>query len=175
MTQRGWTMGMVAIMPTIVTKPAILPTVTQQDSFNSVQAEVEESRFEELESDPVQHWQHTPTTVQLDSFNSIQTQSEESRIEEFVSNAEKDGTRVIAEPQGKPIFKFFAAWGRVHPVITFFDDGCSDCVMREGVPGIEWDGIITKKGPFNMGGVGGLVTPTRDEWMVLAPLRLYSA
>ena len=81
MTQRGWTMGMVTIMPTIVTKPAILPTVTQQDSFNSVQAEVEESRFEELESDPVlsktassvQHWQHTPTTVQLDSFNSIQT------------------------------------------------------------------------------------------------------
>ena len=80
-------MGMVAIMPTIVIKPAILPTVTQQDSFNSVQAEVEESRFEELKSDPVQHWQHTPTTAQLDSFNSIQTQSEESRIEEFVSNA----------------------------------------------------------------------------------------
>ena len=77
---------------------------------------------------------------------------------------------MIAEPRGKPIFKFFAAWGKVHPVTTFFDDGCSDCVMREGVPGIEWEGIITKKGPFNMGGVGGLATLTRDEWMVLVPL-----
>ena len=170
MTQRGWTLGMVAILPTIVTKPASIPTTAQWDSFNSVHTDSEDSRFEELDSSPAQHWQHTPTTAQLDSFNSIQTQSENSRIEEFISNAEKDGTRVIAEPQGKPIFKFFAAWGRVHPVITFFDDGCSDCVMREGVPGIEWDGIITKKGPFNMGGVGGLATATRDEWMVLAPL-----
>jgi hypothetical protein len=42
--------------------------------------------------------------------------------------------------------------------------------MREGVPGIEWEGVITKKGPFIMGGVGGLATATRDEWMVLAPL-----
>ena len=146
MSQRGWIVGMVAITPTIV---AHTPMSGQLDNFNSVQTDTEESRFEELEQTSVQTWQHTPTTVQLDSFNSIQTQSEDSRIEELVSNAEKDGTRVIAEPRGKPIFKFFAAWGKVHPVTTFFDDGCSDCVMREGVPGIEWEGIITKKGPFN--------------------------
>jgi hypothetical protein len=44
---------------------------------------------------------HTPTTAQLDSFNSVQTDSEELRVEELVSNAEKNGTRVIAEPQGR--------------------------------------------------------------------------
>jgi hypothetical protein len=42
--------------------------------------------------------------------------------------------------------------------------------MQQGVPGIEWDGVITKKGPFNMEGVGDIVASTRDEWMVLAPL-----
>ena len=29
---------------------------------------------------------------------------------------------------------------------------------------------MTKKGPFEMGGVGGLAALTRDEWMVLVPL-----
>ena len=65
---------------------------------------------------------------------------------------------------------FFAAWGSHHPVVAFFDNGCSDCVMREGVPGVEWEGEITQKGPFDMGGVGGIAASTRDEWMVLAPL-----
>ena len=26
--------------------------------------------------------------------------------------------------------------------------------ILEGVPGVEWEGVITKKGPFDMGGVG---------------------
>ena len=54
--------------------------------------------------------------------------------------------------------------------MTFFNDGCSDCIMREGVPGVQWEGVVTKKGPFDMGGVGGLADLTRDEWMVLVPL-----
>ena len=90
MSQRGWTMGMMAIMPTIV---AYTPATGQLDSFNSIQTNSEESRFEELEQ----------TSAQLDSFNSIQTQSEDSRIEEFVSNAEKD----------------FLLWGGKTPTIIF--------------------------------------------------------
>ena len=73
-------------------------------------------------------------------------------------------------PQGRPIFQFFLAKGKTAPVLTFFDDGCSDAVMREGVPGVQWEGMVTKKGPFPMGGVGGLAAQTRDEWMVLVPL-----
>ena len=34
--------------------------------------------------------------------------------------------------------------------MTFFDDGCSDCVMREGVPGVQWEGVVTKNGPFDL-------------------------
>ena len=65
MSQRGWPVGMVAIVPTIV---AHKPTAVQLDSLNSFQTDYEESRFEELDHTSVQHWQHTPTTVQLDSF-----------------------------------------------------------------------------------------------------------
>ena len=56
--------------------------------------------------------QHTPQVAQLDSFNIVQTDSEESKVEELVSNAEKDGARMMAEPQGRPVLMFFAAWGR---------------------------------------------------------------
>ena len=55
----------------------------------------------------------------------------------------------------------------------FFDDGCSDCVMQEGVPGVQWKGVVTKEGPFDMGDAGGcMAASTRDEWMVLAPLQM---
>ena len=64
---------------------------------------------------------------------------------------------------------FFAVQGKNKPVLTFFDNGCSDPVVREGIPGVEWDGCITKRGPFGMGGVGGLSTHTKDEWMDLVP------
>ena len=73
MTQRGLTVGMVTIMPTI-------PTNTQP--WGGGQA-------------CLPH--HTPTAAQLDSFNSIQTDSEDSRVKELVSNTEKDGTRVKAD------------------------------------------------------------------------------
>ena len=48
--------------------------------------------------------------------------------------------------------------------MTFLDDGCSDCVMWEGVPGIQWEGVVTKKCPFNIVGVAGLAPLTRNEW-----------
>ena len=66
---------------------------------------------------------------------------------------------VVPEPNGRPIFLFFAAKGRNKPVQVFFDNGCSDAVMRAGIPGVE----------FGMGGVGGISSFTKDEWMVLVP------
>ena len=92
-----------------------------------------------------------------------------SKLRKFFNSAKRQGLDIVPEPKGRPIFLFFAAKGRNKPVQVFFDKGCSDAVMREGIPGVEWKGIITKRGPFGMGGVGGLSSFTKDEWMVLVP------
>ena len=94
---------------------------------------------------------------------------ERGKLRKFLSNARRKGMDVVPEPEGRPLFLFFAAKGTNKPVQVFFDNGCSDAVMREGVPGVEWRGIITKRGPFGMGGVGSISTTTKDEWMVLLP------
>ena len=94
---------------------------------------------------------------------------ERGKLRKFFSKARRKGMDVVPEPEGRPLFLFFAAKGRNKPVQVFFDSGCSDAVMREGIPGVEWQGIITKRGPFGMGGIGGLSSTTKDEWMVLVP------
>ena len=94
---------------------------------------------------------------------------ERGRLRKFFNSAKRQGMEIAPEPKGKPIFMFFAAKGRNKPVNVFMDNGCSDCVVREGIPGVELKGTITKKGPFGMGGVGGLSSYTKDEWMVLVP------
>ena len=104
-----------------------------------------------------------------ESNKNVAKSDEKGRLRKFFNSAKKQGIEVVAEPKGRPIFLFFAAKGRNKPVQVFFDKGCSDCVVREGIPGVEWKGIITKKGPFGIGGVGGLSSLTKDEWMVLVP------
>ena len=54
-------------------------------------------------------------------------------------------------------------------MLTFFDTGCSDAVVGEGIPRVEWKGCLTQRGPFDKVGVGGLAAQTKDEWMVLVP------
>ena len=39
---------------------------------------------------------------------------------------------------------------------TFYDTGCSHAVFKSGVPGTELKGQLVAKGPFRIGGVGGL-------------------
>ena len=96
--------------------------------------------------------------------------SEAAKLEELYDSARSKGVTVIEEPKGRPIFQFFLAKGKNKPVLTFLDTGCSDPVVREGIPGVQWEGVVTKKGPFDMGGIGGMAAKTRDEWMVLVPL-----
>ena len=60
---------------------------------------------------------------------------EEARVEEFLNTAREKGATVIEEPRGRPIFQFFLAKGKTAPVLTFFDDDCSDAGMQEGVHG----------------------------------------
>ena len=96
--------------------------------------------------------------------------TESARVEEFLDSAKAKGVIVREEPKGRPIFQLFFTKGKGNPVLTFMDLGCSDAVVREGVPGVQWEGVVNKKGPFPMGGLRGLAALTRDEWMVLLPL-----
>ena len=75
------------------------------------------------------------------------------------------GITVEEEPKGRPMFQFFLAKGKTKPVMTFMDSGCSDAIFREGIPAVQWEGAVSKSGPFDMGGVGGLAAQTRDEWV----------
>ena len=68
-------------------------------------------------------------------------------------------------PEGEPLFLFFRAKGRENGANTFFDNGCSTAVFREGIPGKELRGKITKKGPFVMTGVGDIRTKANDQWL----------
>ena len=88
----------------------------------------------------------------------------------MVARIRAKGVKVVEEPEGRPMFQFFMAKGRTKAVKTFVDSGCSDAIFREGVPEVQWDGAISKPGPFDMGGVGGLAAQTRDEWVCQVPL-----
>merc|ERR1711940_309769 len=145
MAKIGWTMGMVTFFPHITS-----PATRGEHTVNNSASE--------------------QTVQKLESVNNLQAETEAGRIDELFSNSKKKGITVLPEPKGRPVFMFFLAKGKHKGVNCFFDNGCSDCVMRVGVPGVEWDGAITKTGPFNMNGVGGMTTTTQDEWMVLAPL-----
>ncbi|MCP4996265.1 MAG: hypothetical protein GY934_21195, partial [Gammaproteobacteria bacterium] len=145
MAKIGWTMGMVTFFPHITS-----PATRGEHTVNNSASE--------------------QTVQKLESVNNLQAKTEAGRIDELFSNSKKKGVTVLPEPKGRPVFMFFLAKGKHKGVNCFFDNGCSDCVMRVGVPGVEWDGAITKTGPFNMNGVGGMTTTTQDEWMVLAPL-----
>ena len=92
----------------------------------------------------------------LQTQHSNQEVDAQKQLEELFEGSKNQGIEVVPEPRGRPIFLFFPVAGINKPVLTFFDSGCSDAVVREGIPGVEWKGCITQHGPFNMGGVGGL-------------------
>ena len=62
---------------------------------------------------------------------------EKGRLRKFFNSAKSQGLEVAPEPKGKPIFLFFAAKGRNKAVKVFFDKRCSDCIVREGIPGVK--------------------------------------
>ena len=64
------------------------------------------------------------------------------------------------------MFMFHATQGRTKPINTFYDNGCSDAVFLEGIPGEQLRGQVVMKGPFTIGGIGGLQTVANDEWVV---------
>ena len=81
----------------------------------------------------------------------------------------KKGIEIVPVPEGEPMFLFHAAQGRTEPVNTFYDNGCSHAVFKDGIPGDQLRGQLVAKGPFNIGGVAGLTTKALDEWVVVVP------
>ena len=77
------------------------------------------------------------------------------------------GSTVFDVPEGEPLFLFSCAVGKKNPVKIFYDKGCSHIVFREGVPGKELVGVMTKKGPLMINGVGNTNVQVNDEWACL--------
>ena len=72
----------------------------------------------------------------------------------------------LSPPEGASVFMFFGAQGINNPVYTFFDNGCSEAIFEEGIPGNELRGTLLNKGPFKMGGVGNSSVVAEEEWLV---------
>ena len=81
----------------------------------------------------------------------------------------KKGSEIVPVPDGEPLFLFHGTQGRNRPVNVFYDNGCSHAVFKSGVPGTELKGQLVARGPFQIGGVGGLTTVAEEEWVVLLP------
>ena len=81
-------------------------------------------------------------------------------------NLKKKGTEVLDLPEGDSVFLLAPLKGVTRPVMGFFDSGCSDAVLKHGVPGKELHGVCTNGGPIPMQGVGGVVVHAREEWIV---------
>ena len=96
---------------------------------------------------------------------------DDSEATESVTKAVRKAARnrdvqVTPVPAGRPMFLFFRCKGKKNGVNCFFDNGCSEAVFREGIPGGELIGEKTTRGPFTIGGVGGLECKANDEWLV---------
>ena len=79
----------------------------------------------------------------------------------------KKGAEIVPVPDGEPLFLFHGAQGRNRPINVFYDNGCSHAVFKSGIPGTELKGQLVARGPFQIGGVGGLTTVAEEEWVVL--------
>ena len=78
-----------------------------------------------------------------------------------------EGKVVLDVPEGEPLFLFSYVVGKTRALNTFYDRGCSHVMFKEGVPGGELDGIMTKKGPLKVNAAGDIVVTVNDEWACL--------
>ena len=77
-----------------------------------------------------------------------------------------DAVEIVPIPDGEPMFMFQALKGKNKPVNAFYDSGCSNAVLKAGIPGVELQGQRLAKGPFNVFGVQGVTIQAQDEWLV---------
>ena len=100
---------------------------------------------------------------------SIRDSSKDLTREEAVEKLLKltpNGVSIDTEPKGSPMFMFGFAEGKTRNIPMLYDSGCSDLLMKEGVPGKELEGVKVAHGPFVIGAVGDMKVIARDAWMV---------
>ena len=76
------------------------------------------------------------------------------------------GNSFIPVPKGSPMFMFQGVEGKKKSVKWFYDSGCSHLCMKNDIPQTEFDSTLLQKGPFNIGGVGGLKVVANDEYLI---------
>ena len=84
------------------------------------------------------------------------------KLLKLTPNSEKLDT----EEKGAPMFMFGYAEGKTRPINIMYDSGCSDLLLKEGVPEKEMEGVRVAAGPFVIGAVGGVKLMANDAWMV---------
>ena len=81
-----------------------------------------------------------------------------------------NGSTVLDVPEGEPLFLFSSAVGRTRSIKIFYDGGCSHVVIKDDIPVKELPGVVTRKGPLTINGVGGTRIKVGDEWACLLDL-----
>ena len=151
MARQGWTLGMVSVLGrSSVPSPA-------SAIRSKKKAKVPKARPTKTANKATQDIPDSPGVG-------------EEAVEANRAKLRAKGITVLEEPKGRPMFQFFMARGKTKPVMTFMDSGCSDAIFREGIPAVQWEGAVSKAGPFPMGGVGGLAAQKQDEWVCCIPL-----
>ena len=107
---------------------------------------------------------YIPLKSGQDRYNAIELHNATRRVQRGEKNK-----KIVPVPAGESLFLFHDAQGKFYPVKTFYDSGCSHAVFRDGIPGAQLRGQLVTKGPFNIGGVGGLTAVAKDEWVVTVP------
>ena len=122
----------------------------------------------------IYHYTKPSSKVQVESFNyEAVAEGSKDEVTCCIKEATKQlkeavkGSTVFDVPEGEPLFLFSSAVGKNNPVKIFYDKGCSHVVFCEGVPDKELVGVMTKKGPLMINGVGDTNIKVNDEWACL--------
>ena len=92
------------------------------------------------------------------------------KMKNFEKKKKKENrVEMVPVPDGEPLFLFHPAQGKDKDVNVFFDSGCSHAVFQADIPFTQLKAQLVAKGPFTIGGVGGLTTVALDEWLVQIP------
>ena len=81
----------------------------------------------------------------------------------------KGSSDFIPVPNGAPMFMFQGVEGKTRSTNWFYDSGCSYICMKNEIPVKEYNSTLLKKGPFYIGGVGGIKVVAHNEYLISVP------
>ena len=105
--------------------------------------------------------QVSTTTVPVQPIQSNSRKSRNAKKKKIIPSS-----GFIPVPRGTPVFMFEGVQGKTRSVNWFYDTGCSHLCMRNEIPVTEFESSLLQKGPFNIGGVGGMQVKANNEFTV---------